>query len=651
MNLPAPESKTTQQYRYHPVSLTTSGPARLFPYRGILGLLWYVIAQLRQHHLKDPQLSAPLRWLFIRFGSGAQKLDQLWVKISTLLVDIRILQSDWFNSSLPTNEQFDSPFVRQRRTMGKILTDAKKAAKSAGSDPEQMRSRFYECLEANGRSRPAVIAIHERDGGLSDREFARQRLAGQNPMILRRVQDSTILQPFLSQIYTLANQDTIDLTEAAENHQLFVADYPLFKELIPQADRHLQPGRYMGNPVALFYRSEKGLMPIALQWDSAHSDSILAPSHSMEPDAWMRAKLYVQVADVIHHELVDHLVNTHLSMEAFAIATPRQLHPAHPVYRLLKPHFRHLLAINTRGNTILLSEGAVIDTLMAPQMSISLDLMNQYYNQHGFPDLALPNNIRQRGIEVDYLSEFPYRDDALLLWEAIARYVTQYLTQYYPNDQSVQQDVQLQAWAAELGSPLSSRSVSEFPQTPPWMPQDWRDRAGFSPKAFPVGKASPKGNRPRVPHFPNTQTPGQILRLSTLIDAVTQIIFICGPQHAAVNFSQFDYAGYMPNSPFAVYHSPLETNQPFDQFLPNPDRDLGQMEITFALSGIRWSQFGSSEAMQFTEMGDRAALEHLQANLADIEQTIIFRNQKRMAKDGIDYPYLRPSRIPNSINI
>jgi arachidonate 15-lipoxygenase len=80
----------------------------------------------------------------------------------------------------------------------------------------------------------------------------------------------------------------------------------------------------------------------------------------------MKAKLFVQVADVTHHELLAHLCYTHLAMEAFALATPRQLPVNHPLYRLLRPHFRFLLAINTRGNAILLGEGAAIDTMMAP---------------------------------------------------------------------------------------------------------------------------------------------------------------------------------------------------------------------------------------------------------------------------------------------
>ena len=126
-----------------------------------------------------------------------------------------------------------------------------------------------------------------------------------------------------------------------------------------------------------------------------------------------------------------------------------------------------MLAINTRGNTILLGEGAAIDHLLAPTRAASLSLINQAYRERSFQDHALPTVIAQRGIASDVLPAFPYRDDALLLWEAIASYVTRYLQRYYPDDRAVQQDPYLQAWAAELGAPLDSRPSTEFPQAPP----------------------------------------------------------------------------------------------------------------------------------------------------------------------------------------
>ncbi|MBW4583509.1 MAG: lipoxygenase [Tildeniella nuda ZEHNDER 1965/U140] len=633
-------SPTEQQghYRYDPTALGERGPARLFPHAGEDGVLRYVLSQRRHNLLAQGQISEPWSLLLRELEQMSQTLDQGWAQVATLLVDFKILQSGWFNVNLPPNEQFDTEFVQERRAMTAVLLAAKTTAK-LHTNTDVRRSRFYQVLEDLGRTHPVVSPIHERHNGLSDREFARQRLAGQNPMALRQFQqaDQALLQTWADQVN--ANGDSVDLVQAAAENRLFVAAYPLLEQLT-SAD--LQSGRYVGSPIALFYRAATGLEPVLIQVEPGR----LATPTQIDTDRWMQAKLFVQTADVTYHELIVHLCDTHLAMEAFAIATPRQLPKTHPVYRLLRPHFRFLLAINTRGNTILLGEGAAIDKLMAPTRAASLGLINQAYRERSFQDYALPTVITQRGITSDVLPEFPYRDDALLLWEAIARYVTRYLQRYYPDDQAVQQDPYLQAWAAELGAPLDSRPSTEFPQAPTWLPSEWLQQTRLNPDPLPT--------YPRVPDFPpaigaDSQV-GSVTGLQQLIDIATQVIFTCGPQHAAVNFSQFDYVGYAPNAPLALYDRP-DTATSFRQLLPAADQDLAQMELAFALSGIRWGVLGSSELMQFVDAGDRQTLAQFQADLAAIELKINARNQQRLADSGVEYPYLLPSRIPNSINI
>lgn len=632
-------SPTEQQghYRYDPTALDQQGPARLFPHAGTDGLLSYVLTQLRHNLLAQGQLSEPLSLWLRQFEQTHQSLEQTWSQFATLLVDLKVLQSGWFNVNLPPNEQFDTAFVRERRAMTATLLAAKAGAK-LHADTAARRSQFYQVLEDFGRIRPVVSRIHEREGGLSDREFARQRVAGQNPMALRQLQsaDQARLQAWAE--HTDA-EGSVDLIQAADANRLFVADYPLLEKLTP-AD--LQPGRYVGSPIAVFYRADTGLEPVLIQVEPGR----LATPTQPDVDRWMQAKLFVQTADVTYHELIVHLCDTHLAMEAFAVATPRQLPKTHPVYRLLRPHFRFLLAINTRGNTILLGEGAAIDNLMAPTRAASLAIINQAYRSRSFQDYALPTVITQRGVDAKTLPEFPYRDDALLLWETIGRYVTQFLQRYYPDDQAVQQDPYLQAWAAELGTPLDSRPTTEFPQAPAWLPPEWVQQTKLTPDPLPT--------YPRVPGFPpqigaGTES-GSLTSVQQLIDIATQIIFTCGPQHAAVNFSQFDYVGYVPNAPLALYGRP-DTTASAQQLLPAADQDLAQMELSFALSGIRWGTLGSSELMQFLDAGDRQALAQFQADLTAIEVEINARNQQRFAASGVEYPYLLPSRIPNSINI
>jgi arachidonate 15-lipoxygenase len=623
-----PQSSLTQaqgHYRYNPANLKQAGPARLFPYSGQAGTLKHILTELPSVLAHEGKLSPPATLLVDALEKLSHNLEENWGKITTLLVNLEIFQSGWFNFNLPPDEQFNSDFVRLRRAMGQALTTAVKAAEQAGETApdraHQQRLTFYQELEEQGRSRPTVIQIHERDGGLSDQEFARQRLAGPNPMVLERMTDQALMTTWRSQV---ALPDQPD--------RLFTLDYSTLA--LPPSD--MQSGRYVGTPQTLFHQGDQGLAPLLIQL--IPGGKVFTPT---DGDAWMKAKLFVQVADVTHHELLAHLCYTHLAMEAFAMATPRQLPINHPLYRLLRPHFRFLLAINTRGNAILLGEGAAIDNLMAPTRPAAFAIMNQAYRQRPFGDYSLPRDIERRGLA--QLPEFPYRDDAQLLWDAVARYASTYLHRYYPSDQAVQQDDYLQNWAAELGMPLSSRSKDEFADAPDWLPAAIVAEVGMDVEELP--------DYPRVPAFPNAANPGQITTVAQLIDVATQLIFTCSAQHAAVNFSQFDYFGYVPNGPMAAYTQPdIETTTVAD-LLPPSNKEVAQMELTFALSGIVWSRMGSNEIIHFSEAGDLQVLEQFQADLLTIEQQISDRNRHRYATTGIDYPYLLPSRIPNSINI
>lgn len=656
-------------YRYSPMGLKQRGPARLFAHIGEDGALGYGLTRIYQNLIEQGRVSPPLSLLMQWVESTVQKTSHEVDRLSTLLADVEFLHSDWLNWSLPPGETFSSKYVRDRLEMGQVLKAASKAASAVrlqdaspfsittqsapwqkqqsfspqdvASGSERQRLRFYTELEQRQRERPKVSLIHARDGELSDREFARQRLAGTNPMILHRVQeaDRERLQAWATQDYSLATGENVSLLDAAAQNRLFLADYPLFRDL---TSTDLQLGRYVGNPQALFYRTEQGLYPVLIQLESG--SKWVTPTAAA--DDWMRAKLYTQAADMTHHELIDHLCNTHLSMEAFAIATSRQLPVGHPLYQLLRPHFRFLLAINTRGNTLLLADDAAIESLLAPTREASVSLINQSYRERSFVDGAFPHDIAKRGLEPKYLPDFAYRDDAQLLWEAIATYVSSYLQRYYRDDAAVLLDPYLQAWAAELGQPLSDRPLTEFPELPDWIPAELAAKTGIRVDTLP--------DYPRVPNFPaathENQRPGEIQGLQQLIEIATQIIFTCGPQHAAVNFSQFDYAGYTPNAPLATYARP-DVAVTLEEVMPSPEQDLKQMELTFALSGIIWGQLGDSQLIQYEEEGDRQILRQFQLNLKSIEQEIQQRNQQRLNRDGIDYPYLLPSRIPNSINI
>lgn len=61
----------------------------------------------------------------------------------------------------------------------------------------------------------------------------------------------------------------------------------------------------------------------------------------------------------------DHLLMTHLIMEPFAVSLYRNLPRVHPVFKLLVPHLRYTMAINTIGRKTLIGSGGLADKGLA----------------------------------------------------------------------------------------------------------------------------------------------------------------------------------------------------------------------------------------------------------------------------------------------
>ena len=138
--------------------------------------------------------------------------------------------------------------------------------------------------------------------------------------------------------------------------------------------------------------------------------------------------------------MITHLLRCHLVIEAIAVATWRQLPSPHPVWKLLFPHIQGVLAINTSARDSLISEGGVIDLLMSIGGGGHLELVRKHYRNMTMDSYDLPRTLQERGVaDVDKLPRYYYRDDALLLWNAIHEYVAEIVGIYYTSDSDVAQ--------------------------------------------------------------------------------------------------------------------------------------------------------------------------------------------------------------------
>jgi arachidonate 15-lipoxygenase len=438
------------------------------------------------------------------------------------------------------------------------------------------------------------------------------RVAGYNPVMIERVTSLSDRFPVKDEQYQAVMGSDDSLAVAGQEGRLYLTDYGILDGAINGTYPHEQ--KYVYAPLALFALPKGSdparlLRPVAIQCGQSPGPDYPIITPNSGKYAWLFAKTVVQIADANVHEAVTHLARTHLFVGTFVMATHRQLPVSHPLSLLLRPHFEGTLAINDAAQRILIAPGGGVDRLLSSTIDNSRVLAVRGLQSYGFNGAMLPKQFKQRSVDdPNLLPVYPYRDDALLVWDAIHQWVSDYLNLYYATDEDIQKDAALQAWAAEA-------------------------------QAYDGG---------RVPDFGED---GGIQTRDYLVDAATLIIFTASAQHAAVNFPQKDLMGYAAAVPLAGY-LPASTlrgevsEQDYLNLLPPLDQAQRQFNLLSLLGSIYYNKLGQYPKEYFTAPQVKPLLQAFQSNLQTVEATINQRNLNRPA-----YEYLLPSKIPQSINI
>ncbi|MEL6345932.1 MAG: lipoxygenase family protein [Myxococcota bacterium] len=452
---------------------------------------------------------------------------------------------------------------------------------------------------------------------MDDDVFARLRVAGPNPMLLRRVSSLPIKFPVTDAQYQHVMGDADDLATAGASGRLFLLDYDALLGIVPAAQT--TPQKAIAAPLALFAVPAGGgsLRAIAIQCgqDPDRAPVISPPAQGTRSWAWESAKSVVQVAEGNYHELFVHLGRTHLLIEAFILATHRHLAERHPLNALLLPHFEGTLFINNSAAGGLIAAGGPIDKIFAGVITTTELAAANDRLQMDFYAAMPPTDFQTRGVDdTAVLSDYPYRDDARLIWSAIHDWVSAYVGVYYPDDQAVMGDTELAAWAAALTS-----------------------------------EGRVKGFRP-------------ISTRAQLSDVVSMIIFTASAQHAAVNYPQSALMSYAPAisgaswAPTAITPDAAMTEAAWLQLMPPIPQAQEQLSVLHLLGSVYYRPLGDYQSNSFPYedwlrdpaiTADGGPLAQFRERLQAIEAEITTRNQRRPAP----YPYLLPSRIPVSINI
>lgn len=236
------------------------------------------------------------------------------------------------------------------------------------------------------------------------------------------------------------------------------------------------------------------------------------------------------------------------------------------------------------------------------------------------------------------IEDYPYAADGLLIWSAIKEWVESYVEYFYTQPDSVTSDVELQAWWSEIKNRGHHDKRNE-----PWWPK--------------------------------------LATKDDLSGILTTMIWTASGQHAAINFGQYPFGGYMPNRPTLMRKLiPQETDPDFEKFMQNPEHTflsslptqlqatkVMAVQDTLSTHSPDEEYLGKMNELHGSWINDHKVLQMFDwfaAKLWEIEEIINERNKDKRLKNRTGagmppYELLLPSSgpgvtgrgIPNSISI
>ncbi|AES61371.1 putative linoleate 9S-lipoxygenase [Medicago truncatula] len=510
---------------------------------------------------------------------------------------------------------------------------------------------------------PQVIAV-DKSAWRTDEEFAREMLAGVNPVMICSLQEFPPKSKLDHKVYgdqsskitkehIEINLDGLTVDEAIRAKKLFILDH--HDTLMPYLRRiNYTSTKTYASRTILFLQKNGTLKLLAIELSLPHSvgdqygavSKVYLPAEKgVEKSIWQLAKAYVAVVDSGYHQLISHWLHTHAVVEPFIIASNRRLSVLHPIHKLLHPHFRDTMNINGLARQILINAGGALESTVFPS-KYSMEFSSFLYKDWSFPEQALPEDLLKRGMAVKdstspyglrlLIEDYPYAVDGLEIWFAIKTWVKDYCSIYYKDEDSIKKDSELQSWWKEI-------------------------------------REEGHGDKKDEPWWPKMHT------LEELIETCTIIIWIASALHAAVNFGQYPYGGYPPSRPSMSRRlMPEKGTQEYNELLENPDKAfLKTITSQFqAVLGLSLVEILSRHASDEVYLGQRdtpdwtsdikalEAFEKFGNKLVEIEKRIGIMNNDEKLKNRfgpvkMSYTLLKPTSeggltgmgIPNSISI
>ncbi|KAL2769968.1 polyunsaturated fatty acid 5-lipoxygenase isoform 3 [Daubentonia madagascariensis] len=340
-----------------------------------------------------------------------------------------------------------------------------------------------------------------------DDMFGYQFLNGCNPVLIRRCTQLPEKLPVTTEMVECSLERELTLEQEVQQGNIFIVDF----ELLDGIDANKTDPctlQFLAAPICLLYKNlANKIVPIAIQLNQipGEENPIFLPSDAKYD--WLLAKIWVRSSDFHVHQTITHLLRTHLVSEVFGIAMYRQLPAVHPIFKLLVAHVRFTIAINTKAREQLICEYGLFDKANATGGGGHVQMVQRAMQDLTYTSLCFPEAIKARGMESkEDIPYYFYRDDGLLVWEAIKTFTAEVVGIYYESDQVVEEDQELQDFVKDVYVyGMRGRKASGFPKA-------LRSREKLS-------------------------------------EYLTVVIFTASAQHAAVNFGQL-FLGMYPEEHF-----------------------------------------------------------------------------------------------------
>ncbi|KAI4299383.1 hypothetical protein L6164_032850 [Bauhinia variegata] len=432
----------------------------------------------------------------------------------------------------------------------------KEPAHSEMKSHHSVLDNLRDSIEEYFKFDPPKIFLRNTSIFLPDDEFGRQVLAGINPLSIERLKvfpptskfDTSIYGPLesaLKEEHIKGHIEGLSVQQALEENKLYILDYhDIYLPILERINALDQRKTYATRTI--FFLTQMGtLKPIAIeltlppQDPNTPSRQVLTPPTDAATNwLWRLGKAHVRSNDAVVHQLVHHWLRTHACVEPFIIATHRQLSVMHPIFKLLHPHMRYTMKINAMARETLINAGGIIETDFTPGkycMQISCAAYRDWWR---FDLEALPADLIRRGVAVPdttqphglrlLIEDYPYASDGLLIWSSIEKLVKTYVNHYYKDANAIATDNEIQSWYRE--------SIN-------------------------LGHADLQNAK----WWPKLATP------DNLASIITTIIWIVSAEHAALNFSQYPYGGYVPTWPPLMRRLiPMEQDPEYTDFVTDP---------------------------------------------------------------------------------